>query len=55
MFSWMQVEMEWPSTYCSSEDEVVRRFHVNPRRELLWIDFLDKRQGLRIFYYTREC
>jgi len=52
---WMQVELETPPVFCSTEEEVMQQYKVKPRRALLWIEFLDSRGRPRIFYYTRGC
>jgi hypothetical protein len=52
---WMLVELETPSTYCTSEEEVMETFGVKPRRQLVWIRFLDDRERPMIFYNTRGC
>jgi hypothetical protein len=52
---WMQVELETPSSFCSSNEEVFKEFGVIPQKRLVWIQFLDQDYRPRIFYYTRGC
>lgn len=52
---WMQVEVETPSSYCYSEEEVLEMFGVRPRKKTVWIRFLDERGRPRIFFNTRGC
>jgi len=52
---WMLVELETPSSYCYSEEEVVEMFGVKPKKRTVWIRFLDERRRPTIFYNTRGC
>jgi hypothetical protein len=52
---WMQVELETPTSFCRSNDEVLQEFGVLPRKRIVWIQFLDERSRPRIFYPTRGC
>jgi hypothetical protein len=52
---WMQVELETPSSSCSSNEDVFKEFGVIPQKRLVWIQFLDQNYRPRIFYYTRGC
>ncbi len=48
---WMLVELETPSSFCKEENEQ----GVKPTRRAVWIEFLDKQNRPRVFYYTRGC
>ncbi len=52
---WMQVELETPSSFCKTEEDVLREYGVKPTKQVVWIQFLDERNRPRIFYFTRGC
>lgn len=52
---WMQVELETPSSFCKTEEDVLKEYGVKPTKQVVWIQFLDERNRPRIFYYTRGC
>jgi hypothetical protein len=45
--AWMRVEVVTPSNYCFDPPA--------PRRDTLWIRYLDPRGRPRVWYYTRGC
>ena len=52
---WMEVNLESPTSFCRSDEEVLQEFGVLPKKQIVWIQFLDKTLRPRIFYPTRGC
>ena len=52
---WMQVELETPSSFCRSDEENLQEFGVLPKKQTVWIQFLDARLRPLIFFSTRGC
>jgi len=56
MGSWMEVIVETPSNYCGRNGWFRKLYGIEKSQQYrAWINFLDRRNRPRVFFYTRGC